>query len=406
MIPNQAKYIGSSALYTLPAIMLYLTGFPSSTLVYNTILIQCFASLISFSTLRLGNYLRSLELISSNKNFNTFSYVNKLLYTTSIDIILTCVFNFNYIGNMYKYDLYQINKITICAELDAFNRIVMNDNKYPMSTQTEPLVYFRDKLSWLAGRIVVDSIFIALSYAGKIEDLRTPFFKVMERAQKVIKSVVTSPKAIVPAKIKLSDRIATPEETDHVTYPSTSSSSSSTSKNRAVVEPKIRINTSLTKPAEQTEQDGDRKGDRKEDHKENRKDIPQQIEVNNLTFYRLDLPKLPENTWGVICPKIDKKKNDLSRHKTSLENPTMANERSNMKYLNAKTIEVRPKGSGFRLIGKIHQGRSALDRILPLGQSMDTYDKFCDQSGISGEPNLIAFDQFEKHEDVNKALAR
>jgi hypothetical protein len=396
------KYALSFTISALPSLFLiYVVGYPPTELILNACVTQATSIVISYCSLRVGNYLRSLDLISDTKDLNKTAYLSKLLVYSAIDIALTLAWHGKelYTDPFKMHDTYHILQYCMETKKSQFYQSVT------MIYPSTPLISIADKFIWLTGRVAVDSL-VCISHAlGRIKDIRSPFidaFSIMEKKLQPVKvkSYTTSqPQRLFIAKdhrrsVSGTAPIATLDSIPSISFTETTKSTRIADPTNIRTTPKIKTRkTSILNPSE---------NEILEETTQEQSETTAEITLNNITFYKIEGDRIPKNTWGVI--NVKKSHKDTTIHERSLSSSGhVSNQRSAIKFLpNLKAYEIRPKGIGDRILGKLLSGTTGFKQLFLLGEAMTIYEQM-KKLGNNIEPNVILFNTRVKHDSIGRA---
>ncbi len=383
------KYIASTALSILPALFLiYVVGYPPMDLILNACISQAFSSVLSYCSLRAGNYIRSLDLISDTKEVSKAAYMSRVLVSSMIDMLLTLAWHGKdiYTDPLKKHDNYHVINYCITSKISATQDFITLTAISPST----PLISFADKFIWLAGRMTMDTLICGAHALGHVKDIRSPFVNAFAAVKRRAFTTDTTAK-VVHTKQARPKKLTAPTTNDQTaSYVAYEPQRSGTAeyRRRQVDEKKKTHGEASAANA----------GADNEPASEQSAGTVGEITMHGFTFYKIEGQRIPDNTWGVISLK----KEDVEAYERSLAGGHAGNRHSAIQRLTNGQYEIRPRSLGDRVLGNMHRGTQGFTQVLLLGEAMTVYDHIKSFTG-NIEPNLIVFNSKVKHEEIGRS---
>jgi hypothetical protein len=383
------KYAASFALSAIPVLFLIkVVGYPATDFLLNTAIHQVAAIAISYCSMGIGNYLRSLELISHNKTFSPSSYLGKLCTSAFIDLGLTILWR-GY--NVTRNPSATHNIFEFCMEITKAGKIT--GNLLTAYFVIKPLISIMDKAVRILGRVVCDLAIVAANKFGFIADLRSPFVHVFKEDRPTIPVQHGERRAKHPLHTKTDHRVHRQHmatKTEHSTTDIIQHSSSVAKRQEDTLDlrhkPKLKTRKSIAA------------GGAEDVHLDEVVQLPHSRTIKGLRYHPIDT-RTERNCSGVINSKRLKKL--PQKFEDKLAGGCRMGE--GVKHLTGKHYELRPTGDD-RAIGSKHTGLSGPASLYPLGEAIEVYQELRAASNDQ-EPNVIIFDRYApKHNAISRSM--
>lgn len=438
-INNFYKYILSLFISALPILFLtYVVGCPINDLILYSCIQQFAATAFSYISISTSNFLRRLDLISDQQNFNYNNYGIKIISSLIMDTLFSLALHGKSIYlNPFEQEGY--HNIKYCMRSD--NALYKDNTVILLVYQSLPLVRVTDKLIWFAGRIITDFFIVYCQKIGVIKDIRFPFVKLQtaEVTADLLLSNKQKKKLYYNESTKKSRKL-TQERRKNKYY---STTNEQPAKEEQVKKPQSIINKiddshnfSLKKQSVNEQERSTKKVRQAKVKKRpvtsgilNQNidnindinipfDITRATTIGNNTFYKIEKTMhFSDNTWGILDIKDNLNLQDIKQQAIEkLKSGRFQNNKSNLGHLGATVrgrekihhyeIRLDGKNKDFRVLGKLRKGNSSLDKIFTLGKGITIDEELKKRGGGVSELSLIIFDKVARHKEINKSMNR
>ena len=391
----------SIAISVLPGLALYyFMDYSMRDYILGAIFTQGMAAFSSVISNKWGNYFRRLDLISNDSKFSSMSYLVKFATSFISDIAITLMVHGMMAFRNPSINMGAENVIRYCVEMDKAKLISVANQISVWTHQSRTMISIDEKLTFFAGKSLVDLMFVVANYFGKQEDLRSPFINAFKKSSAEIKQEesmklqrATEEKRLSKKNKKQQNKQKGHKDTAEVAdiKPVSATAESAVSTTHTV--------QAITERKPKDKKKVDEKALKKSEVITSSSESSiSEVRIADKIFYPIHSDKLPPNTWAVLS--LRKSFEDTKDFENCLKRNAMESTSSRVVYDRVKRMyKIKPATTGDRVLGAIHQGSIGFDRLFDLANSISAYERLRGE-GNGIEPNLIVFDQRKKHDNV------
>ena len=331
-----------------------------------------------------SNRLRELKVLSTTKYFNfTNTFSRELLSSLFNAIIIDLWRKTPTIYDTLNFPKDDLSALRLCHN---FRLIHITQSSASRNAQ-----FISNEVAWLGGRMLTNLVFAMIQKFGGINDLRTPF-------DGLKRNKVRSTPAEIRALVKSDCKTPTGSTT---TRPKRSTTVSTDPTKRATQQ----AFTPPVAPARAAGKAIDRQYVGVEEV--NQQLVPaEQTTVPHEAFTIPGHPysatplsgSVPNLTWGVVGRSSNRNWDQFANTLASSGNVAPG---AGIKSIGDGTLEIRPRNTGNRLLGRIANFFQGARELLPLGLAIEADQRY----NPTGKAHLVVFKKEVKHDDISKGKA-